>query len=534
MPKALALSLLALASLMVPGCNAEPASKQAIDKQQSLEELVPLSKAIDDGRGDMVEPTLQQMHRQRPKDAAVLALLARIEYLRAVAGRPRRQGYPPQEWDQAHMAAAERWVKLAVEADAKHANAWVVYGQIKYAQSQLAQSLDMLEHAESLDPSSVKLRLRKGATLSALAVQSGDPDLHDAAVREYSKAITGPIDDGNERLAASEIAEVHSLKGDFKSAVGILSDALSSSTGSEKARLLDNRAKAYLFDGDTEAALADIRTALALMDFGVGRDTLSMVLLVKSGTAMRDGDHDSARAFLEEAFSAAPDLLGSLSTVASRPKTFPAIYTIFEPRMKSAFGDLPAAYSFCFAASYISSDDLKRLKKMGANLDVALPNLGTLLHCAIDRNNVDAVRTLLALGVDTRIKNPNGETLLEITLSGNDPARKEIRKLVLAKVGKPAGWQDPADVALPVKGRWYKAERDIGTADLPNTKIIPAGMTLLSAGDCDTGRKNELCMVFKRNAYTHYGVVIVPMSRSLDLKALREVPPPPEASQNAP
>jgi tetratricopeptide (TPR) repeat protein len=485
-------------------------------------EMRAIADAIDEGEGDAVEPVLLGMRDQHPKDAAVLALLARIEYLRAVDGLSQYPGMPPSGWDPERMDAAERWVREAVEADPRHANAWVVYGQIKYARNRLAESLDMLERAESLEPTSVKLRLRKGATLRALASYRGEDALLDDASREYAQVIHGAIDDGNERLAASELAEIASARGDYAGAIEYLTKSIATSHGTETAFLLDKRAKDHLFAGHVDMALKDIKDALARLDFGVGRQTLAMVRLVQSGIAMRDGDADTSLSHLKQALETGTDPDRVLPVLASSEKTFPALYALFEPHVKAAGGSGKAAPLFCNAASFIGDEDLRRLKSFGADLDAAEPQGETLLHCAIDVDNVAAVRTLLDLGADTSLRHPDGSTLLERTLVGTSPARKEIRRLILAKVGTPPGWQEP-DVDLPLRGHWYRVDRDIG-AD--GGKRLAAGTTMLASGACSIGGRNDVCITFYTRPGEYYGTVLIPLSRLSDLKALHEVPAP--------
>ena len=486
-------------------------------------ELSRISDQIDEGYGDDVESALLSLRKQNPKDPEVPTLLARIEYLRSLSDLANIPGMPLTGWDEARMDAAERWIREAIELDPKHANAWVVYGQTNYARNHLAESLEMLEKAEALDPSSVKLRLRKGATLRSLAWYRGDNTLLDAAASEYQRAIIGKTDDGNERLAASELGEIFRTMGEFDKSLRYLTDALATSEGSEKAFMFDKRAETHLFAGDVDAAIADSHAALDILDFGVGRTKLAMALLVKSGVAMRDGDSASATSHAMEAFQTGVDIR-LLHLLNHSPKTFPAVYAFLEPNMKSAGGDKLADSALCGASEFISKTDLLRLKALGADLDFVDPQQGTLLHCAIMANNVAAVGTLLELGADTNIRHPDGRNLLETTLIGTSPARREIRRLVLAKVGTPAGWKDP-EVDLPVKNHWYKAERRIGSA---TQKVIEAGSTLLVDGGCSFQNSTDICLSFDTKPGEYFGTVAIPLAQLEDLKALREVPAPVE------
>ena len=487
------------------------------------DELSKISDQIDDGNGDEAEFTLLLLRERNSKDPEVLTLLARIEYLRSVSGLASSPGMPPANWDKARMDAAERWVREAIEADPKHANAWVVYGQINYARYQLAESLQMLEKAEAIDPSSVKLRLRKGATLRALASYRGDDALLGASASEYQRVINGKIDNGNERLAASELGEIFRTMGEFDKSLRYLTDALATSEGSEKAFMLDKRAQTHLYAGHVDAAIADSHAALDLLDFRLGRTKLAMALLVKSGVFMRDGDSASAASYATEAVETGADIR-VLHFLNKSPQTFPAAYAFFESSMKAAGGDKLADSALCGASKFISRTDLQRLKSLGADLDFVNPRQGTLLHCAIMANNVEAVEALLELGADITIRRPDGSSLLETTLIGTSPARREIRRLVLAKVGTPEGWEEP-EVDLPVSKHWYKAERTIGSAA---HKVIQAGTTLLVGGGCSFTDSSDVCLSFYTKPGEYFGTVAIPLARLEDLKALREVPAPVE------
>jgi tetratricopeptide (TPR) repeat protein len=512
--KVICASIFITFAFAMAGCQAKSMS----------DDLSRIANQIDEGNGDEVESILLSLQKQNPKNPEVLTLLARIEYLRAVSGLSQYPGMPPVGWDKALMDSAERRVLEATEMDPNHAHAWIVYGQIKYARYRLDESLKMLERAEAIDPSNVKLRLRKGATLRALASRRGDNSLLDASVREYQRAIKDKVDDGNERLAATELADVFGAKGEFDKALGYLSDALITAKGSEKAFILDQRAKAHLYAGHVDSAITDSHAALGILDFGVGRQTLALALLVKSGAFMREEKPAEAASYTMEAIQTGTDIGGLLPVIAASPQTFPAVFAFLEPRMKEAGGDQMVASKICSASKFISRVDLQRLSALGADLNVVDPVRGTLLHCAVEESNFEAVSALLELGVDANIRHPDGRNLLETTLIGTSPVRKEIRRLVLAKVGTPSGWKDP-EVDLPAEKRWYKAERTIGSTD---NSVVQAGSILLSGGSCKFSGVSDVCLVFYKKPGEYFGTVAIPLSRLSDLKALHEVPAPVE------
>ena len=504
-----------LALLIAVGCSASAA-------QPSLAKIADM---VDNGEGDEAEPMLLELRKANPGDAEVLTQLARIEYLRATSGRAQANGFA-MDWDPAHMDAAERWAEQAVAANPRHANAWIAYGQIKNARMQPEESLKMLERAESLDPASIKLRLRKGATLRSLSEYRGDKTLLAAAAREYGLAIKGEIDDGNELRAAQELAHVYVDLAQYEKAQATLTQALQFAQGNQRAFFLDDRAKAYLYAGQVDQALADSRAALALVDFGVGRNNLGRGLLVKAGLHMRDGAAKDAAAAIQQALETGVSPSDVMPALASVPGTFPAIYAPLAPDVKAQGGGRLAAKAIGNSAWFVSAADLGKLHALGMDFGSVDEHFGTVLHRAIQHDNVDAVRALLDLGVDTSIRHPNGSTLLETTLVGTGPKRQEIRRLVVAKVGAPKGWRDPG-VDLPLKGRWYRAERPIGLATSnPGDKVMPAGTPLLSGGPCLSTQTPTVCMTFYSQPGIYFGTVLVPLARVEDLKALHEVPAP--------
>jgi tetratricopeptide (TPR) repeat protein len=510
-------SLLLLAILLPAACDA----KQAGPARPSLAEI---AATIDSGHGDSVEALLLKLNQDDPRNAEVMAQLARIDYLRAVDGLAQVHGMPPMGWDPGLMGSAERWAQQSTEADPRHANAWVVYAQIRHAQFRSEEALTMLDRAELLDPSNKKLRLRKGAVLRVLATQRDDPPLLRTALAEYGKVIEGGIDTGEERLAASELAEIHGVLGEHEVGIDYLSRALRTSQGSERAFLLDRRARLHLETGRADAAVDDSRTALEQMSFGVGRTTLTQGLLVKAGLAMRDGGPEQAAPFVADILRTGASPGSQLRLLASMPATFPALYGVLVPDLIDQGGRDAVAKVVGESAAFVSPDDLRRLQSSGVDLNHLDPRNGTLLQRAIAADNVAAVRVLLDMGVDTRVSHPNGRSLLETTLVGTGPARKEIRKLVLAKVGKPRGWNEPA-VDLPKKGHWYRTTRAIGRDD-GTRRALSANQTVLAGSTCFFEDRPDLCLTFHSAPGRYLATVAIPMSQLDDLNALEEVPAP--------
>jgi tetratricopeptide (TPR) repeat protein len=428
-------------------------------------------------------------------------------------------------WNPTHMDASERWARLAVEADPDHANAWVVYGQVKYARQELDESLKMLTHAETLDPSSAKLRLRKGATLRALSETRGGHALLVASAKEFQQAIHGKVDDGNELLAASELADIFSKLGEQDKALDYSSQAMAWAKGNSKAFLLDRRANIHLMAGDTDAALADSEAALSILDFGVGQQTLTNILLVKAGMAVRDGRTAEIQPLVDRAQATGADPWRYLDLLVSQPATFPAVHVFVDPEAKGNARAQKISRMLVLAGDFISASDVQRLHRMGIEFHAQDEFRGTILHRAIQANNVGAVKELLDLDADATIPYPGGRTSLELAMTGTSAERKEIRRLILAKTGTPQGWKEP-DVDLPLAGHWYAADRAIGTTD-GQYSALPAGkVVLVETSDCTFLDRTDICLELLERPGTRFGTIAIPLSKLDDLKALKPVPAP--------
>lgn len=486
--------------------------------------LQQLSADIDLGQEDEVETILLDRHARDPDDAGVLALLARIAYLRAVEGRASLPGIPEFNWDRAHMEAARMWAEKATTADASHANAWIVAAQIELAYSRIDESLKMLARAEAIDPASPKLRLRKGEALRARSTYIGDRSVLGDAAREYRLVIVGEIDNGDERKAASALAEIHRERGEPVEAHDYLTRAIVTAEGRERANLFDHRAQASLHAGDADRALADSRAALAIADFGVARETLATALLLKAGPAVRDGTPEMAVPLIAEALGLEVNLPGVVTRLAWSPKTLPGVYAVLGPELGPRGGSDLVTSVIGESAHFITASDLQRLHALGVGFDAVDSIRGTLLHRAIAADNVDAVASLLALGVDASVRAPNGRTALEASLVGTSPKRREIRRLVAAATDMPKGWKAP-DVDLPVEGRWYRATRRIGVESGPS-RPIEAGQVVRGGTICTLLDSTDQCMTFRAHPGDRYLTVRVPLADLGDLVGLEEIEAP--------
>jgi tetratricopeptide (TPR) repeat protein len=506
----------------VPAPAPAPVAEIGEAEAMALEDI---ARAISEQDGDRIEAQLRALHGQFPGSAEVLTQLARLEYGRAIAGRSQPRGGLPMNWDSGHMDAARRWAAQAVAGDPGLAGAWLVSAQIQLAYSNPRESLAMLERAEALDPTSVKLRLRKGETLRAMAEYTRENAYLVQSVAEYERAIQGPADSQEEFVALRQIGEAHAALGDNDKATAYLTRAIAGFEGSDRAFTLEARARIQLEAGQVDASIRDSQAALEIMRFGVAAHTLADAQLVKAGLAMKNQREAAAEPLLKAFLAFDRDPTSHVNHLAYRQATFPAVYAMFAAPMRSGYWDRFVPEALVESANFVTANDLRKLKALGVQFDAGDQATNRLLFMAIRADNVDAVRELLTLGADTSGRRDDGATLLDAARIGTQPKRKEIRRLLLASMGRPEGWTD-VDVDLPTPGRWYYAERTVGVAENPGDKVFEAGMTLMAGNVCSTPGRPYTCFTFYTAPEKMYGTIIVPISRPEDFNALREVEAP--------
>ena len=500
-----------------PALPAAPvAAAPAVAAEPPDAEMTAIVQTLGGPDPEHVEARLRELHAQFPGSARVLASVARLEYSLAVAGRPQPIDKLHISFDQDHMNKARSLAEQAVAADPELAEAWLISARVALARTEVDKGMELLARAEALDPDSTRLRMIKGDGLRAQAAYTGD-DAHLApALEEYARILQPPIDSREEAIALRQMGETSALMGDTDKAVDYLTQAIGIFQGRDLAFALESRARIHLTAGDADTAIEDSVAALEVMPFPVAAHTLADAHLLKAGTAMKRGDEATAMRHLEVLLAYDPEPMSHVNRMASRATTFPAVYAMFAPAIHAA---LEAA------AAFITAADLRKLASLGLRFDDADAATNALLFAAIGHDNVEAVSTLLKLGADTSARRDDGASLLDAARIGTQPARKEIRRLLLAKMGKPEGWTD-TPVDLPKPGHWYQAERSIGVVEGPTNKAIDAGMVLLAGSPCSTPGRPFICFTFYTAPGAYYSTVLVPLSSPEDFNALREVEAP--------
>ncbi len=504
----------------------EPVAAAPVDVGDPPEaDMQAIEDALSQRQGDRIEPRLRELHGQFPSNARILTFLARLEYGRATNGRPQARDKMFVDFEEAHMSAAERWAEQAVAADPELANAWLARSRVALARGQIQNGLEMLDRAEALDPDSVMLRLDKGNALLAMATYTGDDVHYPLAIKEYERVLREPIDSRDEVIALRQLGEIWSVVGDDRKAMAYLSRAIDGFEGQDRAFTLESRARLHLEAGRPDAAIKDSTAALEIVRFGVAAHTLADAHLVKAGLAMKNGNEAGAMPHLKALFAYDGDPTSHVNRMAARATTFPAVYAMFAAPMREQHWDRLVPEALGESAYFIKAKDLRQLNALGVVFDAGDKATTTLLFGAIRYNNAEAIRALLALGADTSVRREDGASLLDAARIGSQPARKEIRQMLLAKMGRPEGWTD-VPVDLPKPGHWYKADRTVGVADEPRNKVFEAGMTLLAGNQCSTPGRPFTCFSFYTAPDAYFGTILVPVSSPEVFNALREVEGP--------
>ncbi|OHE81755.1 MAG: hypothetical protein A2X76_11820 [Lysobacterales bacterium GWF1_69_6] len=488
-------------------------------------ELKEIANAFEQDQENRIEAKLRALQAKHPESADLQALLARLEYAQAVAGRAQPIDKSRLNFDWPLMRSADQWAVRATETNPELAEAWRMRGRTALALGDPRQSLAYLERAEALQPDSALMRLHKGDTLQAMAAYTGDNVHLSKALVEYGRAIQPPPDSRLEYIALRQVGEIQAALGNHDEAIGALTRAIAGFEGSDLAFTLDARARINLDAGRVDAAISDSRAALKVMTFQVALHTLADALLVKAGLAVRNGKEALAAPYLEEFLSIEREPTEHADHLAEGKNTFPAVYALFSEPMRRGHWDRVVPDTLPGAAAFIGASDLRALASRGLRFDGGDQATSQLLFQAIAYDNVDAVRELLALGANTKVQREDGATLLDAARIGTRPDRAEIRRLLLARMGRPPGWTD-TPVDLPTPGRWYRAERTIGAKENPNDKQIEAGMVLMAGTQCSTPGRPYTCFTFYTAPEKYYGTIKVPIDSPEDFNALREVEAP--------
>uniref|UniRef100_A0A1I7TZX9 ANK_REP_REGION domain-containing protein n=1 Tax=Caenorhabditis tropicalis TaxID=1561998 RepID=A0A1I7TZX9_9PELO len=104
------------------------------------------------------------------------------------------------------------------------------------------------------------------------------------------------------------------------------------------------------------------------------------------------------------------------------------------PDVKRPF---PAIYPFHLAAKYNHVECMQALREHGFSINYTTED-GTALHVASACGQVEAVRFLLEIGVNTDIKNQHGQTVLQMIMDLQENRRNEIAHFVK----NPEGWKE--------------------------------------------------------------------------------------------
>jgi tetratricopeptide (TPR) repeat protein len=285
--------------------------------------------------------------------------------------------------------AAEAAVREAIRINPKFAEGYVLLGHILQEQTRLSEAAKALEHAESLGTNDPWLHLNWASLLS---VQGN----REAAAERWRRV----LNDRTATLKASSVAYgyligQHRRAGEHDKAIALWEEQIARDP--TDAWLRGGLGK-YLLEelGRYDEAIKHLRSALAIMDYGVGRQLLAKAYYRKWAELVAQGKEAEAGPYFEQARSARPNLTEVMVYDASTP----------------------------------NGDKLARaLMKKGVSIDAKLEDGSTALLLAVNRNFNDAVRFLLDMKANPNVVDRKGWTPL---LSAADEGNLKVAEMLLA------------------------------------------------------------------------------------------------------
>lgn len=304
------------------------------------------------------------------------------------------------------LETAETLVRTAIGIDPRFAEGYVLLGHIHFQQLKFDESARSLTQAETIGTDDPWLQLN----WAELHAARGE---HAAAEERWRRVLQSGTSNVSAVVAANGyLRESYTRAGRHEDAVALYREQIKLDPGD--AWLQGNFAD-YLSEtlGRHDEAIAQARSALRTMNYGIGHRILGMALYRKWADLVAQGKNSSAEEYFREALENYPDL------------------------------DEVMAYG----ASVPGGDRLTKalIAEKGVSVDATTDTGSTALLIATNTNRADVVRMLLELGADPNKVADSGWTPL---LSAADEGNHEIVTMLLAKGAdiraKIEGWDAPS------------------------------------------------------------------------------------------
>lgn len=339
--------------------------------------------------------------------------------------------------DDSILKKATQLIGRSLALDPDNPETLMEAGYIAYLNFDLGKSTQLLERARTLGLTDPWLGVRLADLYWAQANQTFEKALAQRAADEFEKALRLALPTPAEDRAVYQLGPIYAFLNDVPRADAYYRRFLDyRPEGLPRAYALHRYAIFLLYNAkDVDASLKIMRQSEATADFPIGRAFLASVLAVKAGSLKETGQWSKGRPYIAEARRYIPDLPALLPDLARLPAGLPAVFGIAAAERS---GRLPASIAgrvLVHSMLYANASQIPKLLAFGADVNYFDAEDGTALHTAILADNVEATRTLLALGADPSAPFLDGRTPTQLASDSGDPKRAEIFALIKQALG---------------------------------------------------------------------------------------------------
>jgi tetratricopeptide (TPR) repeat protein len=466
--------------------------------------LSDITAEIDNGRDlQKARFTLGLMKRGASPNPAVLMQLARVT-LKLAPNRSDAEIEPYRpNLERRDVLRAQAYINEALSLAPADADVVMIAGHTAYLAGELQRAVDLLAKAQALGGRNPWLHVNLGDALYAVAWQPPQVkrEILQRAADEFEAALREKLPPAAESRAVHQLGPVCAELGDLRRADAYYRRAISLQDSDQNRAYATHRYGIFLlfYAHDYDGAIAAARDALALYDFGFGRDFVVQALAVKGGSLVMNGHAKDAARFLDEARRLNPHLELLLPEWGRLASTYPGVVGVHASGALPSFAGRLGGETLVRSMLYATPSQIKQMLSWGADPNYLDPEEGTPLHFAILANNVAAVQTLLAHGADARTPFIDGRLPCELA-AGDDPPRKATLAMVL----KATGGLCNADPNFPLKvDHAYRLKKEV-TGEVNGKSWVSnpfkAGEVLVFQSVCNMRYTDSTveCLFFKK------------------------------------
>jgi tetratricopeptide (TPR) repeat protein len=401
------------------------------DPKEALRKIV---AAIDAGRDlEQARTSLVFLRYVDEENPALFVELARVAMKLGLRGSYFDIPGEPPPVAAASREEARRWLEQAHALNPRRADTLVLEGYLAYLNKDYDRGISLLEQARKIGTTNPWLGVNLADTLWTRGTVWKDTASVERAAQEFETATSGNLPAPARSLAYHELGDIYQYLGETEKAANYERRYVATMDECCRGYALQ-RYSLFLLNSahDVDGALVAVREGIKSEDSAEAEKQLVLVLLVKSGKLYSAGQTAQARALVDEARRAQPDLESEGWMLASLEVTYPGIRALHAASILTDFSGPVGGLILERTAKWAGAAEIEELLAWGANPNYMDPEEGTPLRRAILSDNVAAVKVLLAHGADTTARDKNGRLPRELIGDLADTQRAEI----LAMVGK--------------------------------------------------------------------------------------------------